>query len=39
MQNKLLINNEWRDAASGQTMEVVNPATEEVIAAVASRGA
>jgi aldehyde dehydrogenase (NAD+) len=33
---KLLINNEWRDAAGGQTMEVVNPATEEVIATVAS---
>ena len=33
---KLLINNEWRDAASGKTMEVVNPATEEVIATVAS---
>ena len=38
MQNKLLINNEWRAAASGQTMEVVNPATEEVIASVASAG-
>jgi aldehyde dehydrogenase (NAD+) len=38
MQNKLFIGNEWRDAASGQTMEVVNPATEEVIAAVASAG-
>ena len=33
---KLLINNEWRDAAGGTTMEVVNPATEEVIATVAS---
>ena len=38
MQNKLLINNEWRAAASGQTMDVVNPATEEVIASVASAG-
>src|SRR6187455_500118 len=36
---KLLINNEWRDAASGQTMEVVNPATEDVIATVAAAGA
>jgi aldehyde dehydrogenase (NAD+) len=36
MQNKLLINNEWRPAASGKTMDVVNPATEEVIAQVAS---
>jgi aldehyde dehydrogenase (NAD+) len=38
MQNKLLINNEWRSAASGRTMEVINPATEEVIASVASAG-
>jgi aldehyde dehydrogenase (NAD+) len=35
-QKHLLINNEWRPASGGQTMEVVNPATEEVIAAVAS---
>jgi aldehyde dehydrogenase (NAD+) len=33
---KLLINNDWRDAAGGKTMDVVNPATEEVIATVAS---
>jgi aldehyde dehydrogenase (NAD+) len=33
---KLLINNEWRPSGSGKTMEVVNPATEEVIAQVAS---
>jgi acyl-CoA reductase-like NAD-dependent aldehyde dehydrogenase len=33
---KLLINNEWRDAASGRTMDVVNPATEEVIGSVAA---
>ena len=38
MQNKLLINNEWRAAASGHTMEVVNPATEEMIAQVPSAG-
>jgi aldehyde dehydrogenase (NAD+) len=37
-QNKLLINNEWRAAASGATMDVVNPATEEVIAQVPSAG-
>jgi aldehyde dehydrogenase (NAD+) len=37
-QKDLLINNEWRAAASGQTMEVINPATEEVIASVASAG-
>ena len=35
-QKKLFINNEWRDAASGKTMEVINPATEEVCATVAS---
>src|ERR671936_463521 len=35
----LLINNEWRPASDGRTMEVVNPATEEVIAAVASADA
>src|SRR6476619_3657496 len=38
MQTRLLIANEWRDAASGQTMEVVNPATEEIVAAVACAG-
>ena len=32
----LLINNEWRPASAGKTMDVVNPATEETIAAVAS---
>ena len=37
-QKQLLINNEWRAAASGRTMEVVNPATEEVVASVASAG-
>jgi aldehyde dehydrogenase (NAD+) len=36
MQQSLLINNEWRPSASGKTMDVVNPATEEVIAQVAS---
>jgi aldehyde dehydrogenase (NAD+) len=35
-QKQLLINNEWRPSASGKTMDVINPATEEVIAAVAS---
>ena len=33
---QLLINGEWRDASSGATMPVVNPATEEVIAEVAA---
>src|ERR1700704_6013127 len=36
MRKQLFINNEWRDAAGGKTIEVVNPATEEVIASVAS---
>lgn len=38
-EKKLLINNEWRPAASGRTMEVVNPATEEICATVASADA
>ena len=38
-EKKLLINNEWRPAASGKTMEVINPATEEVCATVASADA
>jgi len=33
---QLLIGGEWRDASDGQTMPVVNPATEEVIAHVAA---
>jgi aldehyde dehydrogenase (NAD+) len=33
---QLFINNEWRDAAGRRTIEVINPATEEVIAEVAS---
>ena len=37
-QKQLLINNEWRPSSSGQTMEVVNPATEDVIAEVAAAG-
>ena len=35
---QLFINNQWRPASGGGTMEVVNPATEEVIASVASAG-
>jgi len=38
MRRQLFINGEWRDAANGQTLDVVNPATEEVIACVASAG-
>ena len=33
---QLLINGQWRDASSGATMAVVNPATEVVIADVAA---
>ena len=36
MRRQLFINGEWRDAAGGKMIEVVNPATEEVIAEVAS---
>ncbi len=38
-QKRLFINNEWRASSSGKTMEVVNPATEEVIAEVPSADA
>jgi acyl-CoA reductase-like NAD-dependent aldehyde dehydrogenase len=36
MRKQLFINGEWRDATGGKTIDVVNPATEEVIAEVAS---
>jgi aldehyde dehydrogenase (NAD+) len=39
MKHQLLINNEWRPSASAKTMDVINPATEEVIASVASADA
>lgn len=35
---QLLINGEWRDAAGGATMPLLNPATESVIAEVAAAG-
>ncbi|NIM51501.1 MAG: aldehyde dehydrogenase family protein [Gemmatimonadales bacterium] len=35
MRTGLYINNEWRRPASGATLEVINPATEEVLACVA----
>jgi succinate-semialdehyde dehydrogenase / glutarate-semialdehyde dehydrogenase len=35
---RLLINNEWCDAASGKTLEVVNPATGKAIGKVAHAG-
>ena len=37
--HQLLIANEWRASASGATMEVINPATEEIVAEVASADA
>jgi len=39
IRKQLFINGEWRDAAAGKTIEVVNPATEEVIAEVAAADA
>jgi acyl-CoA reductase-like NAD-dependent aldehyde dehydrogenase len=38
MRKQLFINGQWRDAVSGHTLEVVNPATEDVIATVPSAG-
>ncbi|WP_052553333.1 NAD-dependent succinate-semialdehyde dehydrogenase [Enhygromyxa salina] len=39
VQTRNLINGEWRDAPSGATFEVTNPATDEVIAKVPNGGA
>jgi acyl-CoA reductase-like NAD-dependent aldehyde dehydrogenase len=36
IQKQLFIDNQWRPSGSGREMEVVNPATEEVIASVAA---
>ncbi len=36
--DQLFINNEWQAAASGETLDVVNPATEEIIAKVPAAG-
>jgi betaine-aldehyde dehydrogenase/aminobutyraldehyde dehydrogenase len=38
-QHQVFVGGEWVDAASGETMEVLNPATEEVIAQVPRCGA
>jgi len=38
MRTQLFIDNEWRDADSGGTLEVINPATEDTIASVPSAG-
>jgi len=35
LSRRMLINGEWVDAASGRTFETLNPASEEVLAAVA----
>jgi len=35
---KMLIGGEWREATGGKTLDVVNPATEDVIATVPSAG-
>ena len=37
-EKRFLINGEWRAASGGKTLEVVNPATEEIIATVPSAG-
>ena len=38
MQTRLFIGNEWLEATSGATLEVVNPATEELLATVHAAG-
>ena len=38
MNYKNFINNEWLDAESGKTFEVINPFTEKVIAEVPASG-
>jgi len=37
-QYQMFIGGEWRDAASGETLDSVNPATEEVIATIPNAG-
>ena len=39
MKTELFIDNEWRASASGETFDVVNPATEEILASVAAASA
>src|SRR5262249_19882087 len=39
IRKQLFIDGQWRDAASGRTLEVVNRATEEVIATIPAAGA
>src|SRR6266850_3821782 len=37
-EGKVFINGEWRAAASGRQIPVINPATEEVVGSVAAAG-
>jgi len=37
--NKLYINGEWTDALDGQSLDLINPATEELLATLPSAGA
>jgi aldehyde dehydrogenase (NAD+) len=39
VRTQLFIDGEWREATSGEHLEVVNPATEESVASVATAGA
>ena len=39
MHSKLFINGAWRDALSGRTLDVINPATEQVFQTCAAGGA
>jgi len=39
VRNQLLINGQWQDAKSGETFDVINPGTGELITKVASGGA
>ena len=36
--NKFYINGEWVEPSSSETLEVINPATEEAIASIAMGG-
>jgi acyl-CoA reductase-like NAD-dependent aldehyde dehydrogenase len=38
MRTQLFIDNQWRDADAGGTLDVINPATEDTIASVPSAG-
>jgi aldehyde dehydrogenase (NAD+) len=38
IENRLLIDNEWQEAASGRTLETLNPATGDLLSEVAEAG-